>query len=176
VLDAATTVVAARGAAAGIARLMGATVVVPTGATGRPGSDLAAKADAALAALKAGAAHVVVHVGAPDEAAHEHDAPAKVAAIEQADRDLLAPLATALRVRGGSLRVCPDHGCDPRTGSHDAAPVPCVTWSAWAVAPAARPSHRLTERGVFALPLSDAGAIALSSPVGMSGKRVERAA
>jgi 2,3-bisphosphoglycerate-independent phosphoglycerate mutase len=151
VLDAATTIVAARGAAAGIGRLMGARVVVPPGATGRPGSDLAAKAAAALAALGAGSACVVVHVGATDEAAHEHDARAKVAAIEQADGLLLAPLVHALRACGGTLRVCPDHGCDPRTGLHDAAPVPCVTWTAGAerAAPAAA---RLTERAVAALP------------------------
>jgi 2,3-bisphosphoglycerate-independent phosphoglycerate mutase len=160
VLDAATTVVAARGAAAGIGRLMGARVVVPPGATGRPGSDLAAKAAAALAALEAGGACVVVHVGAPDEAAHELDAPAKVAAIEQADRVLLAPLVHFVRERGGSLRICPDHGCDPRTGLHDAAAVPCVTWPASGprLAPA---GARLTERAVAALPL-----VALPSAAG----------
>ncbi len=123
--------IAAPGAAAGIARLLGARVVTPPGATGRPGSDLAAKAAAALAALEDGAERIVVHVGGPDEAAHELDTAAKVAAIEAADRDLIAPLAAALRTRGsGLLRVCPDHGCDPADGRHDPAPVPCVAWAA----------------------------------------------
>lgn len=140
-----TVVIGARGAAIGVARLMGARTVVPRGATGRPGTDLAAKARAALAAIHDGAARVVVHVGAPDEAAHEHDVAAKVAAIEAADALLLAPLAGAVRAVGGTLRVCPDHGCDPATGEHDAAPVPCLSW------PSARASGgRLTERAVAA--------------------------
>jgi 2,3-bisphosphoglycerate-independent phosphoglycerate mutase len=144
-LDESTAVIGARGAAIGVARLMGARTVVPPGATGRLGSDLAAKATAADDAIRAGAARVVVHVGAPDEAAHEHDVAAKVAAIEAADTLLLAPLADAIRGAGGTLRVCPDHGCDPETGEHDAAPVPCLTW------PAERASGgRLTERAVAA--------------------------
>jgi len=128
-LDATTVVIAAEGAAAGIARLMGAHVVVPAGATGRPRSDLAAKAAAALAALRAGAAQVVIHVGGADEAAHERDAAAKVAVLEQADRDMIAPLAAALCATGGTLAVCPDHGCDPSTGLHDDTPVPRLDWS-----------------------------------------------
>jgi 2,3-bisphosphoglycerate-independent phosphoglycerate mutase len=135
VLDERTVVVGARGAAIGIAQLMGARTVVPPGATGRPGTDLAAKAAAALDAIDAGATRVVVHVGAPDEAAHERDAAAKVAAIEAADELLLKPLAEALRARrarlgagAATLQVCPDHGCDPATGRHDDAPVPCLRW------------------------------------------------
>jgi 2,3-bisphosphoglycerate-independent phosphoglycerate mutase len=152
VLDEDTVVIGARGAAVGIGRLMGARTVVPPRATGRPGSDLAAKAAAALTAIGLGdgrsllgggdvASRVIVHVGAPDEAAHECDADAKVSAIEAADRLLLAPLADALRAHGGTLQVCPDHGCDPATGAHDGAPVPCLQW------PAANASGgRLTER------------------------------
>jgi hypothetical protein len=172
VLDRDTVVIGARGAAIGIARLMGARTIVPPGATGKPGSDLAAKAVAALAAIDgdgggrvagddggciAGGSgivsRVVVHVGAPDEAAHERDADAKVAAIEAADALVLAPLADALRACGGTLRVCPDHGCDPATGEHDDAPVPCLDWpAAHASAPAHAsaqthtPGGRLTER------------------------------
>ena len=139
-----TVVIGARGAAIGIARLMGARTIVPPGATGRPGSDLSAKAVAALAAIGDGAVgRVVVHVGAPDEAAHDRDADTKTAAIEAADALLLAPLADVLRGGGGTLRVCPDHGCDPLTGEHDATPVPCLDW------PAAHASGgRLTERTV----------------------------
>jgi 2,3-bisphosphoglycerate-independent phosphoglycerate mutase len=162
-----TVMVGARGAAVGVARLMGARTVVPAGATGRPGTDLAAKAAAALAAIEEGAERVVVHVGAPDEAAHERDADAKVAAIEAADAQLLAPLADWLRSHGGTLRVCPDHGCDPATGEHDRAPVPCVDWPAPAGCRAARetreaPGHarRLTERAVAALAVTDVASIA----------------
>lgn len=145
VLDHRTVVIGARGAAIGIARLMGARTIVPPGATGRPGSDLSAKARAALGAIDAGAARVVVHVGAPDEAAHERDAAAKVASIEAADAQLLAPLAADLRRRGGTLRVCPDHGCDPATGAHDDTPVPCLDWPS-----ASASGARLTERAILA--------------------------
>jgi 2,3-bisphosphoglycerate-independent phosphoglycerate mutase len=156
VLDSSTTVIAARGAAAGLARLMGARVVVPAGATGDARTDLAAKATAALAAIDQGAARVVVHVGAPDEAAHERDPQAKVAAIERIDRELLAPLAAATRRAGGTLRVTPDHGCDPRTGEHDDAPVPCLDWPARGTTTGAR----LTERAVAALPVTEFAATA----------------
>jgi hypothetical protein len=135
ILNARTVVIGARGAAVGIARLMGARTLVPSGATGRPGTDLPAKAAAAIDAIDGGAARVVVHVGAPDEAAHERDADAKVTAIEAADALLLAPLVDALRMRcaahgagATTLQVCPDHGCDPATGLHDGAPVPCLRW------------------------------------------------
>jgi 2,3-bisphosphoglycerate-independent phosphoglycerate mutase len=145
ILDEDVVVVAAAGAAAGLGRLLGAAVIVPPGATGRPGSDLRAKAAAARAAIDAGARRVVVHVGGPDEAAHEHDADAKVAAIAAADEQVVAPLAEVV----GELTVCPDHGCDPATGAHDAAPVPCLRW------PADGPRGRLTERAVVALPVVD---------------------
>ena len=130
VLDERTVVIAARGAAAGAARLLGARVVVPPGATGDTDSDLRAKAAAAREALDAGARRVVVHIGAPDAAAHRRDAEAKVCALEAADRRVLRPLRDALRERGGGvLRVGADHGCDPATGRHDGEPVPWVRWS-----------------------------------------------
>jgi 2,3-bisphosphoglycerate-independent phosphoglycerate mutase len=161
VLDAGTVVIGARGAAVGIARLMGAHTVVPPGATGRLGSDLAGKAEAALAAIAGGARRVVVHVGGADEAAHGRDAAAKVAAIEAADGEVIAPLAAALRGfdRGVvSLRVCPDHGCDPVTGEHDGAPVPCLDWPA-SGAPATGAGARLTEEAVADLPVSELDAL-----------------
>jgi 2,3-bisphosphoglycerate-independent phosphoglycerate mutase len=129
ILDSATVVVGAAGAATGLGRLMGARTVIPDGATGRPGSDLAAKRSAALAAIEDGASQVVVHVGGPDEAAHARDRDAKIACIEAADRELIGPLTDQLETDGGELRVCPDHGCDAGTGRHVGGPVPCVIWS-----------------------------------------------
>jgi 2,3-bisphosphoglycerate-independent phosphoglycerate mutase len=121
-------VVGAAGAATGLARLMGATAVVPPGATGRPGSDLAAKCAAALSAIEARADRVVVHIGGADEAGHAGDRAAKIAVLEQADREIVAPLAELVRARGGELKVCVDHGCDPATRAHVPGPVPCVRW------------------------------------------------
>jgi len=130
-LDDRTVLVAAVGAAAGAARLLGARVVVPAGATGDTDTDLRAKTVAALAALEEGAERIVVHVGAPDAAGHRRDAEAKVCAIEAADRHVIGPLRDAVAARGaGSLAVGADHGCDPATGRHDGAPVPWVRWSA----------------------------------------------
>jgi 2,3-bisphosphoglycerate-independent phosphoglycerate mutase len=125
-----TTVVAARGAASGCATLLGADVVVPAGATGDTDTDLRGKAQAAIAAVAAGAERVVVHVGAPDEAAHRRDAAGVVDAVERMDVELLAPLRDLVGAQGGRLAVCPDHGTDPVTGAHDGAPVPAVLWGA----------------------------------------------
>lgn len=125
-----TTVICARGAAAGLGRLLGAEVVVPAGATGDVGTDLRAKVQAAVAAMAAGARRVVVHVGGTDEAAHRRDPDAIVTALERLDSELLAPLRDAVRAVGGRLAVCPDHGTDPTTGLHLAAPVPAVVWGA----------------------------------------------
>jgi 2,3-bisphosphoglycerate-independent phosphoglycerate mutase len=126
-LDATTVLVGASGGAVGAARLLGARTVTPPTATGRSRTDYAAKAAAALAELPR-ASRVVVHVAAPDEASHERDREAKIAALEAIDRELLAPLWDAVARDGGSLTVCPDHGTDPRDGTHLAEPVPCVRW------------------------------------------------
>jgi 2,3-bisphosphoglycerate-independent phosphoglycerate mutase len=127
-LPAETTLVCARGAAAGCGRLLGARVVIPDGATGDVDTDLCAKAHAAIAAIAGGATRVVVHVGGPDEAAHRRDLAAVVCALERMDAELLAPLRSVVGVHGGRLAVCPDHGTDPATGAHDATPVPAVVW------------------------------------------------
>ena len=140
VLDEHTVVIAARGACAGAARLMGAKVITPPGATGLPDSDLAAKGVYARAAIAGGARRVVVHVGGADEAAHRRDAELKVAVIERADREVLGPIAAAVRAARGRLRVCADHGCDPSTGEHDGTPVPMLSWPGHGV------GSRFTER------------------------------
>jgi len=142
VLDDATVVVAARGAAAGCARLLGAALIVPPGATGDVDTDLHAKARAAVDAIELGARRVVVHVGAPDEAAHRRDPDAKAHALEALDAALLAPVSDAIARVGGTLAVCPDHGTDPLDGTHDAVPVPALRWG-HGIAPAG--PDRMTE-------------------------------
>jgi 2,3-bisphosphoglycerate-independent phosphoglycerate mutase len=129
VLDQTTVLIGASGGAVGAARLMGARTITPPGATGRSRTDCAAKAVAALAELDR-ARWVVVHVAAPDEASHERDPAAKVAALEAIDRDILAPLSGAVAALGGTITVSPDHGTDPRDGEHLAEPVPSVVWGA----------------------------------------------
>jgi 2,3-bisphosphoglycerate-independent phosphoglycerate mutase len=153
VLDEATVVVAARGAAAGCARLLGAALVVPPGATGDVDTDLHAKARAAVDAIERGARRVVVHVGAPDEAAHRHDVNAKTEALEALDAALLGPLSDAVARMGGTLAVCPDHGTDPLDGTHDAGAVPALRWGR-GIAPAG--PDRLTEAHCAGAPVRPA--------------------
>src|SRR4051794_12610818 len=124
-LDERTVVIAAPGAAAGCGRLLGARVVTPAGASGDVGSDLTAKARAAVLALPE-ADTVVVHVGGADEAAHHRDRVGKRAMLEAADADVIAPLARATRAIGGVLAVTSDHATCVETGRHHADPVPLV--------------------------------------------------
>jgi 2,3-bisphosphoglycerate-independent phosphoglycerate mutase len=138
ILNSSTVVIGAAGAAIGLGRLMGAATVTPRGATGRPGSDLAAKRRAALLAIASGKGRILVHVGGPDEASHERDQEAKIASIQDADRELVGPLIDAVAERGGELTVCPDHGCDPITGRHLGGPVPVIRWHASATVAARR--------------------------------------
>ena len=79
----------------GAARLQGIATVTPTGATGMPGSNLRAKADAALAALEE---HdlVFLHVDVLSAAAHAGDFVAKVETIERLDGYVLGRLARVL--------------------------------------------------------------------------------
>ena len=152
-----TVVIGARGAAVGAARLMGAQTIIPDGATGQPDSDLAGKAAAAVSAIASGARMVVVHVGGPDEASHVRDRAAKIASLERADRYLIAPLAESVGRAGGTLRVGPDHGCDPETGAHHGGPVPWLVWSGGSgesSGPNRASERRLTERAVAGLPPS----------------------
>lgn len=126
VLDERTVVVAAPGAASGCARLLGARVVNPKGASGDVGSDLAAKAGAALHALRDGAETVVVHVGGADEAAHHRDRVGKRAMLEAADTDVIGPLARAAASYGATIAVTSDHATCVQTGRHHGEPVPAV--------------------------------------------------
>ncbi len=148
----ATTVICARGAAAGCATLLGAQVVHPPGATGDVDTNLRAKATAAIRAMRTGAPRVVVHVGGPDEAAHRRDADAVAELLERLDEELLSPLRDAVEELGGRLAVCPDHGTDPASGHHDGAPVPAVIWGAGVRRQGPR---RLTERAAADAPVID---------------------
>jgi 2,3-bisphosphoglycerate-independent phosphoglycerate mutase len=148
-LDDRTVVIAASGAALGAALVLGARAVRPAGATGGTDTDLRAKALVAQRAIADRAERVVIHVAAPDEAAHARDSAAKTAALERIDAELVGPLADAVAAAGSTLRVCPDHGCDPATGEHDGEPVPVLDW------PGPGPHGRLTERAVAALPVQE---------------------
>ena len=83
----------------GIGRLIGWDVIEVPGATGYLDTDYAAKGRAAIETLQS---HdfVVVHVEATDEASHEGNAAAKIAAVERIDADIVRPVHDWLRSQG----------------------------------------------------------------------------
>ena len=109
----------------GIARLIGWPCIDVEGATGYVDTNYAGKGAAAVAALD-DVDMIVVHVEAPDEAAHGADPAAKVRAIEQIDEHIVAALLERLKAEGDDWRilVLPDHPtpCTVRDHTHD--PVP----------------------------------------------------
>ena len=109
----------------GMGRLLGWDVIEVEGATGYLDTDYAAKGRAGIAALDR-YDFVCVHVEATDEASHEGDAHAKVGALEEIDRHIVAPVHAALRQRGEPYRllVCPDHPTFLRTKTHSHGYVP----------------------------------------------------
>jgi 2,3-bisphosphoglycerate-independent phosphoglycerate mutase len=157
-----TTLICARGAAAGCGRLLGAEVVCPLGASGDTDTDLGAKARAAAAAAVRGEQRVIVHVGAPDEAAHRRHQGGVVQALERLDLELLDPLLEVVRPAGGRLIVCPDHGTDPETGLHIADPVPALVWGEGVAASGPR---RLAEHLARDTDLVDPGWLLAGLPI-----------
>ena len=62
---------------------------------------------------------VCVHVEATDEASHEGDTTAKIKALEEIDRHIVAPIFEALKKYGQyRILVTPDHPTPLRTKTH----------------------------------------------------------
>lgn len=118
----------------GLAVLLGWRRIEVPGATGYTDTDYAAKGRYAVDAL-AEVDLVCVHVEAPDEASHEGDVAAKVKALEEIDRHIVAPVWEALK-NGGDHRilVTPDHATPLATKTHSRGFVPW-TISGTGVAP-----------------------------------------
>ncbi|MFH1268162.1 MAG: phosphoglycerate mutase, partial [Planctomycetota bacterium] len=108
----------------GLAVLLGWRRIEVPGATGYLDTDYAAKGRHAVAALE-DVDLVCVHVEATDEASHEGDVAAKVKALEEIDRHIVAPVVEALK-RHGEYRilVSPDHATPLRTKTHSHGFVP----------------------------------------------------
>src|SRR5580658_6059503 len=108
----------------GLAALLGWQRIEVPGATGYTDTDYAAKGRYAVAAL-AYTDLVCVHIEATDEASHEGRADAKIEAIEQIDRHIVAPLAKALPDYGDyRILITPDHPTPLRTKTHSHGAVP----------------------------------------------------
>ncbi len=112
----------------GLARMAGMEVLDIPGVTGGLDNDYAAQAAGAVEALD-GHDLVVIHVEAPDEAAHTGSVDDKVEAIQRVDREVVSRLrswqADALR-----LLIMPDHATPIKVQTHTDEPVPFVLWGA----------------------------------------------
>ncbi len=108
----------------GIAALVGWPRIEVPGATGYLDTDYAAKGAHAIAALES---HdlICVHIEAPDEASHEGRHDAKISALEEIDRHIVAPLHRALADHGPyRILVSPDHPTPCSTKKHSHGMVP----------------------------------------------------
>lgn len=108
----------------GLAALLGWDRIEVPGATGYTDTDYAAKGRYAVAALP-DTDIICVHIEASDEASHEGDVAAKVKALEEIDRHIVAPLLEALRAEGEHrILISPDHPTPLRIKTHSHGFVP----------------------------------------------------
>ncbi|MBU2608775.1 MAG: cofactor-independent phosphoglycerate mutase [Chloroflexi bacterium] len=124
----------------GLAQMAGMTVLEIPGVTDGLDNDYAAQAKGALEAFRE---HdlVVVHIEAPDEAAHGGHADEKIEAIQRVDREVISQIRSW---REDDLRVLvmPDHPTPVEVRTHTADPVPFLLWGAGVTPDGAR---RFTE-------------------------------
>lgn len=120
----------------GIAKATGMDCIVPRGATGDLSTDYYAKCRAALDAFDAGYDFVLLHIEAPDTASHLGDLHAKIHAIEQIDRHIIAPLLTLLTSSNTlhtssnlTITLTPDHATSTIRRIHLPIPFPYITTS-----------------------------------------------
>ena len=109
----------------GLAHMAGIKVLDIAGVTDGLDNDYAAQIIGALEALKRQDL-VVIHIEAPDEAAHAGAIDDKIEAIQMVDREVIS------RLRGvqGGLRalVLPDHPTPIKVRTHSREPVPFMLW------------------------------------------------
>jgi 2,3-bisphosphoglycerate-independent phosphoglycerate mutase len=121
----------------GLADLIGWKRIEVPGATGYTDTDYAAKGRYAIDALPETDV-ICVHVEATDEASHEGDTEAKIHALEEIDRHIVAPLHKALREQGEyRILITPDHPTPLRTKTHSHGAVPFAMAGAEVTADAA---------------------------------------
>jgi len=110
----------------GLARMVGMEVLDIPGVTDGLDNDYAAQAAGALKALDE---HdlVVIHIEAPDEAAHAGLIDDKIEAIQRVDEEVVSRVRSW---RPGKLRalIMPDHPTPIKTQTHSPAPVPFMLW------------------------------------------------
>ena len=109
----------------GLAQMVGMDVLAIPGVTDGPDNDHAAQIAGALEALERHEL-VVIHIEAPDEAAHAGSIDDKVEAIQRVDGEAVSQL----RRRGKDLRllIMPDHPTPIKVRTHTPDPVPFLLW------------------------------------------------
>jgi 2,3-bisphosphoglycerate-independent phosphoglycerate mutase len=110
----------------GLAQMMGMAVLDIPGVTDGLDNDYTAQATGALAALKHHEA-VVIHIEAPDEAAHAGAIDEKIEAIQRIDKEVVSRL-RAWRGETQRVLVIPDHPTPIPTQTHSPDPVPFLLW------------------------------------------------
>lgn len=110
----------------GIALAAGLRLLDLPSATGGVVTDFAGKGRLAAEYLLGGGDFVFVHIEAPDEAGHQGDVSAKLAAIERIDRETIGTLTEMLVAAGEDFRllVMPDHATPVELRTHTAEAVP----------------------------------------------------
>ncbi len=108
----------------GIGKLIGLDVINVPGATGYYDTNYQGKAKYAIDSLK-DKDFVFVHVEAPDEAGHNGDLRAKMAAIENFDRFIVGAILDKFKKQEDfRVMVLPDHNTPVSLRTHTAEPVP----------------------------------------------------
>ena len=110
----------------GLGQMQGMDVLCIDGVTDNSDNDYALQMEEALNALDI-YDMVVVHVEAPDEAAHAGSAEEKVKSIEMIDRDMVGRL-RAFNKDKLRVLIMPDHPTPLKIRTHAAEPVPFLIW------------------------------------------------
>jgi 2,3-bisphosphoglycerate-independent phosphoglycerate mutase len=112
----------------GIGIYAGLEVITVPGATGYLDTNYQGKAEYGLRALEQGD-FVYIHVEAPDEASHNGDLEAKIAAIEAFDEQVVGTIVKGMESRGDyRIMVLPDHPTPIELRTHADEPVPFVIY------------------------------------------------
>ena len=110
----------------GLAQMVGIHVLEIAGVTGGLDNNYTAQAIGALDALEE-YTMVIIHIEAPDEAAHTGSINDKIDTIQRVDEEVISRLRSW---RGDALRllVMPDHPTPLKTQTHSNEPVPFMLW------------------------------------------------
>ncbi len=112
----------------GIGKIIGLEPIKVPGATGYYDTNYQGKADYAMASLEK-KDFVFIHVEAPDEAGHNKDMRAKIAAIENFDRHIVGTALKRFKDKDDvRMIVLPDHATPISVGTHTTDPIPFVIY------------------------------------------------